>query len=185
MGHESTVARAFPALDDIRDAELRTAVLDTWTITMESTGVATLADVPWLPTVQRELGLEDETLVEHVRDVTVAATALGEAVAERRDVDLDMDVVRATGLVHDVSQLAEFDGWEPTPIYRLLGHPYWAVYPMERAGLPVAVQHAVLAHSPFSNVEPATMEAVVVSRADYAVSRAIRARTVDDLREGP
>lgn len=185
MGAQATVERAFPELADVKDGSLRSGVTEAWAIAVEENGVESLESVPWLPSVQSELGLSDETLVEHTRDVYAAATALGESLLERRGVDLQMDFIRAAGLIHDVSQLAEFDGWDATPVYELIGHPYYAMYVMERAGLPVEVQHAVLAHSPFSNVEPATMEAVVLNRADYAVARSIRWRVFDDLREAP
>lgn len=185
MSAQATVERAFPELADIEDESLRSGVAEAWAIAVEENGVESLESVPWLPSVQSQLELTDETLVEHTRDVYAATVALGQSLLDRRGADLQMDIIRAAALAHDVSQLAEFDGWDATPVYELIGHPYYAMYVMVRAGLPVEVQHAVLAHTPFSNVEPATMEAVVLNRADYAVARSIRWRVYDDLRKAP
>jgi hypothetical protein len=183
MTHREQVEAAFPELEQIEDDDLRESVVETWTIAMAENDVESLADWPWLPSRQSKLGLEDETLVAHVRDVTAATVALAEALLERRDVDISMDRILAAALLHDVSQLAEFDGWDATPVYDLIGHPYWATYPMERAGVPVDVQHAVLAHTTMSNVEPATLDALILKRADFAVAMSIQWQVTEDLRD--
>lgn len=177
------VRAAFPEIDEIDDDALRAGVVDAWSTTMAETGVDNLDSVPWLPPAQRELGLDDEWLVDHVRDVTAGALALAETLRERRGVGLSLDTVRAGALVHDVSKLYEFDGMSETAIGTLLGHPYYGVGVVTRAGLPVEVAHVVLSHSPRTNVEPATLEAAAVKRADEAAVAAIRSNAVDDLRE--
>ena len=122
---------------------------------------------------------------------------MAEALLESRGdrLDISMDVLLAGALVHDASKLYEYgatgDDAEPgevddagkTAIGRLLGHPHYGVHVAAAAGLPVEVQHLVLAHSPRSAVEPATMEAEIVTRVDRAAAAAIRSRGLDDLRE--
>ena len=66
---------------------------------------------------------------------------------------------------------------------RLLGHPHYGVHLAAEAGLPVAVQHVVLAHSHRTAVEPATLEAEIVRRVDEVAAAAVRRRAVDDLRD--
>ncbi|WP_049987256.1 HD domain-containing protein [Halobellus rufus] len=181
---EESVRAVFPELDAIADDDLRSGVVEAWTTAMAEQGVDDLAAVPWLPPTQRELGIEDETLVGHVRDVTAGALALAELLTERRGdrLDLDLDVVVAGALVHDVSKLAEFDGMDDTPVYDLLGHPYYGVYVVAGVGLPVELAHIVLSHTSRTNVEPATIEAEIVRRADEVAAAAIRWRATDDLR---
>ncbi|MFB6125562.1 MAG: HD domain-containing protein [Halanaeroarchaeum sp.] len=176
------VREAFPEGENIDDSDLRAAVLEAWTTAMTETDVEDLAAVPWFPPVQRELGLPDETLVEHVRDVTVLAADLAATLTGRRASAISIDTVLAGALVHDVSKLYEFDGEDATEIGHLLGHPHYGVHVAARAGLPVAVQHVVLSHSGRTSVEPATLEAEIVRRADEVAASAIRLRALDDLR---
>ncbi|MFB6132516.1 MAG: HD domain-containing protein [Halanaeroarchaeum sp.] len=180
--HEDAIREAFPELEAIDDADLRAGVVEAWTIAATENDVEDLHAVPWLPPTQRDLGLDDEYLVDHVRDVTVGARLLAEMLDDRRPVDLSLDLVVAGGLIHDVSKLAEFDGMNATPVYDLLGHPYYGVHVVERAGLPVELAHVVLSHTSRTTVEPATLEAAIVKRADEVAAAAIRARATDDLR---
>lgn len=177
------VESCFPELDAIEDATLREQVLAAWSLAAADAGVTDLRTVPWLPPVQRELSIEDESLVDHVRDVTACARALSATLRERRDTAVDGDLLVAAALAHDVSKLAEFDGDDRTPVGDLLGHPYYGVHLVARAGLPVECAHVVLSHTPRTPVEPAFLEAELVRRADEAAANAIRADAVDDLRE--
>ncbi|MFD1646497.1 HD domain-containing protein [Haloarchaeobius litoreus] len=180
--HANTVREAFPELDAIQDDDLRAGVVEAWATTMDDHGVTDLAAVPWFPPAQRDLGLDDEYLVEHVREVTACALALAESLLDHRDVNLSLDTVVAGALVHDVSKLAEFDGMDATPVSDLLGHPHYGVHLVARAGLPVELAHIVLSHTHRTTVEPATLEAVIVAHADTVAAAAIRSRATDDLR---
>lgn len=182
------VETVFPELRSIEDDDLRAGVAEAWVLACEADGIETpeeLHTVPWFPPAERALGISEgeETLVTHVRDVTACAVALAETLVERRDADVDLDLVVAGALVHDVSKLAEFDGHDETPIGDLLGHPYWGVHVVASAGLPVEYAHIVLSHTDRTNVEPAFVEAELVSRADAAAASAIRADHADDLRD--
>jgi len=176
------VRTAFPELDAIADDDLRDGVVDAWAMTMRDNGIDDLAAIPWFPPAQRELGLDDESLVGHVRDVTACAVGLAEALLDRRDLELSVDTVVAGALVHDLSKLAEFDGMAETPVYDLLGHPYYGVHLVARAGLPVKLAHIALSHTSRTSVEPATLEAELVRRADEVAAAAIRSQATDDLR---
>ncbi len=174
---------AFPELQHVEDDDLRAGVREAWEKAMAETGVEDLHEVPWFPPAQRELGIEDEYLVPHVRDVTACAVDIAETLVERRGVDVSLDTVIAGALVHDVSKLHEFDGMDTTPVGDLLGHPHYGVHVVARAGLPVELAHVVLSHTPRTSVEPATLEAEIVRRADETAAAAIKATAVDDLRE--
>jgi len=179
---EKAVRAAFPELDAIDDDDLRDGVVDAWATALAENDVEDLGAVPWFPPAQRDLGLDDEYLVDHVRDVTACAVSLAETLAERRAVELSLDTVVAGALVHDVSKLAEFDGMAETAVGDLLGHPHYGVHLVARAGLPVELAHIVLSHTGRTTVEPATLEAEIVRRADEVAAAAIRSRATDDLR---
>jgi hypothetical protein len=177
------VRDACPELALIEDEALRSGVLDAWTTAMAAGGVTDLEAVPWLPPTQRDLGIDDATLVGHVRDVTQIAVDAAETLRERRDAAIDLDTLVAGALVHDVSKLVEFDGMASTPVADLLGHPYYGVHLVAQADLPVELAHVVLSHTSRTSVEPATLEAVLVRRADEVASAAIRDRALADHRE--
>lgn len=181
---EDTVRAAFPELDAIEDDDLRAGVVEAWVTAIAENAIDDLTAVPWFPPTQRELALNDEYLVSHVRDVTACAVALADTLVERREGDLsvDMDTVVAGALVHDVSKLAEFDDMDETAVNTLLGHPHYGVHVVARAGLPVELAHIVLSHTGRTTVEPATIEAALVKRADEIAATAIRWRVTDDLR---
>ncbi len=178
----------FPEIRTIEDETLRASVASAWTNATEENGIEIedLGTVPWFPPAQRSLGLEadEATLVGHVRDVTACAVGLVDSLAERRSaLAVDLDTVVAGGLVHDVSKLYEFDGMESTEIDDLLGHPYFGVAVAANADLPAEILHIVLSHSHRTAVEPATLEAEIVRRADEVAAAEIRATVVEDLRE--
>lgn len=177
------VSDAFPELQYIENENLRAGVIDAWETAMAETGVEDLHGVPWFPPAQRDLGIDDAWLVPHVRDVTAGATGLAETLIDRRGADVSLDTVIAGALVHDVSKLHEFDGMAETPVGDLLGHPHHGVHVVARAGLPVEIAHVVLSHTPRTSVEPATLEAELVRRADEAAAAAIRWSAVEDLRD--
>jgi putative nucleotidyltransferase with HDIG domain len=182
------IETVFPEIESIDDDTLRTGVASAWTTAAGINGldVEDLPELPWLPSAQRELEMDadDALLVEHVRDVTSCAVGLAESLLARNsEFDIDLDIVIAGALVHDVSKPYEFDGMETTEVGELLGHPHYGVAVVSRANLPVEIAHIVLSHSSRTAVEPAMLEAEIVRRADEVVAAGIRSKAVDDLRE--
>lgn len=185
MALRDDIRRALPEIDGIEDDDLAAAVVEAWAIALEENGSPELDSLKWFEPYQARLGLDDEYLVDHVRDVTAAATAVAESLVETRDAPIDLDVVVAGALVHDISHTAEFDGEEWTPVGELLGHPHYGVYVARKAGLPVEVEHIVLSHPPSTSTDPATLEAEVVAHVDATVASAIKARSYDNLLDAP
>lgn len=174
MTDSNTIERAFPELTVIESDDLRVGVRKAWVTAMEDNGIDDLESLPWFPPAQRTLNLPDERLVPHVRDVTQGAIALAEVFIDR-GYDISMETVIAGALVHDVSKLYEFDGMNETEIGRLIGHPHYGVHVVSQAGLPVEIAHIVLSHTSRTTVDPATIEAEIVRRADETAASAIRA----------
>lgn len=181
--HHDHVVETFPELDEISDEDLERKTVEAWALAMAETGVTDLTGVPWRPPEQERLELGEEWLVDHVREVAAGGLALAELLDERPSVDIDTDVVVAGGLLHDVSKLYEFDGFERTEIGRLLGHPYYGIYVAGSVDLPPELVAITVNHTSVTNVEPATIEAAIVRQADYASAAAIRGKDGRDLRD--
>ncbi|PSQ10982.1 metal-dependent phosphohydrolase [Halobacteriales archaeon QS_5_70_15] len=177
------VEATFPELEEISDPGLRERTAEAWVLAMEENGVDDLSQVPWRPPDQERLALGEEWLVDHVREVAAGGLALAELLESRRDADIDTDVVVAGALVHDVSKLYEFHGFDETEIGDLLGHPYYGVYVAGSVGLPPEIVAITVNHTGVTNVEPATVEAALVRQADHASAAAIWGQGGRDLRE--
>lgn len=182
-GRADHVETVFPELEEIADQELREKTIAAWVLAMEENGVQDLTTVPWLPPDQERLELGEERLVDHVREVVTGGLLLAELLNDRRDVGIDTDIVVAGGLLHDVSKLYEFHGFEETAIHDLLGHPYYGIYVTGSVDLPPELVAITVNHTPVTNVDPASMEAALVSWADHASAMAIWDQGVSDLRE--
>lgn len=176
-----SVQESFPYIDTIGDDDLRDGIVTAWTKGLEETGW-TLDEVPWLPPVQRDLDLPDEYLVDHVNDVCDIATAIADNVANNCKIDFSYDLLIAGALIHDISKLYEFDSAGDTPVYEMLGHPYYGVYIIGVLDLPVELAHVILSHTDRTTVEPATMEAEIIRRSDEVAASAIRMKALNDLR---
>jgi 23S rRNA maturation-related 3'-5' exoribonuclease YhaM len=181
------IEATLPRIETIEDDDLRSGVATAWRIAAEDNGLSIeeIESIPWYPPAQRDLDIPPEAVshLEHVEDVLACAVGLVESISDRSYVAaIDMDTVIAGALVHDVSKLYEFDGMDRTEIGRLLGHPYFGVSVVARAGLPTELSHIILSHSPRTAVEPATIEAALLGLADEAAATGIRAGAVDDLR---
>lgn len=178
------VVEAFPQITEIESEELREQVVDAWGVAMEENDIHDLDEVYWFPPAQNALGIPDENLVDHVREVIDGSMQLAEQLRVSRDADVSVDIVTAGAVVHDVSKLYEFRGLETTELGELLVHPHYGVAVTARVGLPVSVQHIVLSHSPQTAVDPVTLEAEIVCRIDQICGSAIRA-TADGVCEKP
>ncbi len=174
---------AFPQITEITDDGLREQVVDAWVVAMDDNDIRELESVYWFPPAQNELGIPDENLVDHVREVIDGSMHMAEQLLASRDADISVDIVTAGAVVHDVSKLYEFTGLETTDLGELLVHPHYGVSVTAQVGLPVSVQHIVLSHSPQTAVEPTTLEAEIVCRIDQICGSAIRATAERDLRE--
>lgn len=167
MAAETAVSETFPEIDEIADPDLREKVATTWSEALTESPHDSLESIPYLPKYREYLG--EEVLPTHVRQVTRLAIAIADAAAGVYGGDLlDRDTVVAGALLHDVSKVIETPsaGAEPNEIADLLGHPHYGQYLLARAGLPVALQHVALSHSPKTGVGIKTAEALVVWAAD-------------------
>ncbi len=178
---DATGIRAlFPQVDRIGDATLRQGVLDIW--------LDVAAECPWdrFEDIPKNLGPECcRPLVDHIRGVTLMAMAIATIASYEHGTPVDMDLLIAACLLHDVSKPLEC---EPDPdgepicgpvkparkseIGAKIQHAVYATHKVFEKKLPVELAHLVVTHTHESNLRPKSFEAAALFYADFADSDA-------------
>lgn len=151
----------FPLLREIKSEELRRKVVECWQLAMQRGGWDTLEGIPFT------LLLPDAgAFTGHVNRVTAMAAAVG----RERD-DLDMDVLIAGALLHDVGKLLEYervDGRvQKSSMGHIIRHPVSGAALATMAGLPDSVVSIIAAHSKEGEFVERIPEAIVVHHCDF------------------
>lgn len=155
------IEEIFPQIGKIKSKKLQDGVVTAWLHAVEKGGWESIDDVPFTLLADVET-----SLVEHTRTVTDMAIAIGKT----RN-DLDMDVLIAGALVHDVGKLLEYERRGETIAKsshgKLIRHPVSGYGLVLAAGLPVEVAHIVAAHSKEGENVTRSPEAVVIHHCDF------------------
>jgi putative nucleotidyltransferase with HDIG domain len=155
------IEEIFPQIGKIKSKKLQDGVVKAWLLAVEEGGWDSIDDVPF--TLLADV---DASLVEHTRIVTDMAIAIGET----RN-DLDMDVLIAGALVHDVGKLLEYERRGETIVKsgygKLVRHPVSGYGLVLAAGMPVEVAHIVAAHSKEGESVTRSPEAIVIHHCDF------------------
>ena len=155
------IKERFPEIDEIQDANLQDLVIRAWLLAMERGGWDSIDYIPFTLLISTEV-----TLVEHTRRVTRMAMA----VANER-YDLDMDIVIAGGLTHDVGKLLEYEKASGHVIKSRFGtlvrHPVSGYALAMEVGLPLEVAHIIAAHSAEGEKVSRIPEAILINHCDF------------------
>jgi putative nucleotidyltransferase with HDIG domain len=166
--HEQLVARVeadIPAVRDLDDAALRTAVVATWAASIAASPYDDLRDVPQSPVIV------DRPLFLHVNEVNDLARKFADF-ALSLDLPIDVDVTLAAAILHDVdkpliyrrSAEGEF-GYAPGT--RLQDHGRIGADLALANGVTAAVADMVRVHSAFASTGlPETPEGTALHYAD-------------------
>jgi len=161
-----------PEFDLIQDADLREKCLNTWEAAMEESG--------WTPDSLTRMPFTllinpcPASYVDHVRAVTLSAVRVAEVFAQVYGdrVPVDMDLLVAGALLHDIGKLLEYENRDDgmtvqTYAGKLLRHPFTGMELAARFGLPVEVQHIIATHAGEGDTGKRTTEATLVNHADF------------------
>ncbi|MFB6297740.1 MAG: HD domain-containing protein [Salinirussus sp.] len=177
--YETQVREAFPELEWIEDDALRQSVAEAWVLGLQRGGWRAITDIPYA------WNIHEVTNVEHVRGVTRIARETATQQQEFHGADVDVDVVVAACLLHDVGKCYEYvdvvdDGRldEPDSEYATeeMPHSLSGYALAHEVGCPMAVQRAI-PHF-IGEVPSRTLEAELVKSANSASSNAITQATM-------
>ncbi|NHN40858.1 HD domain-containing protein [Halorubellus sp. JP-L1] len=173
--YDAQVREAFPELEEIGDDDLRERVVEAWVLALERGGWQDVYDIPYA------WNIHDVTNVEHVRGVTKVALESARVQREFHGADVDVDVVVAACLLHDVGKCYEYV--EHVPAETLVDpdreryatdeipHSLSGYALAHEVGVPIGVQRAI-PHF-LGEVPQRTLEAELVKSANSASSNAI------------
>jgi len=161
-----------PEIDMIGDHALREQVANVWDVALERSSFDDLRSIPFTLLIE-EL---DDTLIEHTGRVTRTAIAAGKARG-----DVDMDIVVAGAILHDVGKVLEY---EPGPggvvvkseMGKRLRHPVSGASLAQELGLPLGVVHIIAAHAGEGNMVSRTPEAILIHHCDMIDFETTKAR---------
>ncbi len=161
-----------PEFDLIQDADLREKCLKTWEAAMGESGWTpdSLARMPFTLLINPC----PASYIDHVRAVTLSAVRVAEVFAQIYGdrVPVDMDLLVAGGLLHDIGKLLEYENRDDgvtvqTYAGKLLRHPFTGMELAARFDLPVEVQHIIATHAGEGDKVKRTTEATLVNHADF------------------
>ena len=168
-----------PEFDLFTDDDLREKTLRTWEVAMERGG--------WTPDELTRLPFTllinpcPASMIEHVRGVTLtalrAAEIFGDIYGDR--IPLDMEMLLAGALLHDIGKLAEYETDQDgttvqTRMGKLIRHPFSGASLAAEMGLPDDVVHIIAAHAGEGDKVKRTPEGTIVNKADFMNFESLR-----------
>ena len=161
----------FPELKMIGSASLRKRVAAAWQDAIDSGGWSS-SDLKTIPFTLLIPGVRID-LVHHTRAVTQTAISIAGDLRRNygRAIKMDMDILVAGALLHDVGKLLEYAKHGKTigksKMGGLLRHPFSGQALAYKHGLPPQVLHMIAYHSREGDLGKRTTEAIIVHHADF------------------
>jgi putative nucleotidyltransferase with HDIG domain len=170
-GDFENVCRLLPEIDLIKQDALRDQVAATWQDAIELGGWK----IEELETIPFTLLIPDckFNLVHHTRAVTKTAMGIAKTLKDNYGdaVAIDMDILVAGSLLHDVGKLLEYAAQGGSVVKSeagsLLRHPFSGQALAYKHGLPYPVLHMIAYHSKEGDLGKRTVEAIIIHHADF------------------
>jgi len=151
----------FPLLKEIKSDEIRNKVKRCYEIAMERGKWENLEEIPFTLLLQNTY-----SYVEHVNNVARMAYEIGKV---RQDVDID--VLLAGALLHDVGKLLEYEKRDGKVVKSSFGkyvrHPVSGAFLAMEVGLNDKVVNVISAHSKEGEMVERCNEAIIVHHCDF------------------
>lgn len=158
------VAWMFPQFEQIRDAGLKQKTIEIWN---ELWAMSEFEDIETVPTS----GEIPSPNLPHSRSVLTMCLQVADSFERYHDVKVDRDVLIAAVILQDASKVVEYrptatGGVERTEIGRTYGHAFWVTMLAAQKGLPAAISHILITHSPQAAKFPQSLEGKIIYYVD-------------------
>jgi len=165
----------FPLIRRIKDKDIREKVIKAWVRIWRESSYRDLREAPFSPEPQDS----SETLVNHTNATARLALAAAEQFQEEYGIKVDFDILLASAILHDLDKAVLYQRKGSEVVHSELGnkipHGAYGMHIALELGLPLEVAHLIVTHSSFINMEPNTVEGVIVQKAEYVKLEARRA----------
>lgn len=163
----------FPELELLKSEELRKKIMEVYDYASRKGGWKDLKELPFSLLVKTSLNY-----VDHVRAVTKMSIDIGKTM-KGSGFDIDMDVLLAGGLLHDVGKLVEYARKEGKIVKSNSGkhvrHPISGAIIAHRFGLGDKIINIIASHSREGNYGWRCNEAIIVHHADFTYFETVKA----------
>lgn len=168
---KAEIGKLFPEIAQIKNENLADQVASTWGEAIEKS----IWQIDELKSVPFTLLIPDckIDLIAHTRAVTQTAIKVAAVLLEsyRNRVEIDLDVLVAGCILHDVGKILEYakEGEKvvKSKIGRLLRHPFSGAALAYKHGLPEEVIHMIATHAKEGDGGYRSTEAMIVHYADF------------------
>jgi putative nucleotidyltransferase with HDIG domain len=167
----AAISNLFPEISLIKSGDLRKRVASAWQDAIASGGWA-MSDLKKIPFTLLIPNCKID-LIEHTRAVTQTAIAIAETLRANygRALKIDMDILVAGALLHDVGKMLEYakqgKGIGKSKMGGMLRHPFSGQALAYSHGLPTEVLHMIAYHSKEGDLGKRITEAIIVHHADF------------------
>jgi len=162
MIEKHEIEKYFTELQWIQNKDLREKVVTVWKTAAERGKWNKLQEIPFTLLFEHS-GL----LVDHTKRITTLAWN----VAKVREEHINIDMLIAGALLHDVGKLLEYEQKDGKIVKSKLGetmrHPASGAKIAEDCGLPKEVIHIIAAHSHEGDTMNRTPEAIIIHHCDF------------------
>lgn len=165
------VYRLFPELSMIKNRKLREQVAGVWedAIALGGWKIKDVEKIPFTLLIPKTR----VSLIHHTRAVTQTAIRIAESHRENygSKVKIDMDVLVAGSILHDVGKLLEYrktgKGYVKSRLGSLLRHPFSGQALAYKHDVPPEILHMIAYHSKEGDLGKRTVEAIIIHHADF------------------
>lgn len=165
------ILKLLPEIRKIKDKDLKEKVILTWEEGIKLGGWE-LDDLEKIPFT---LLLPDNriNLIHHTRAVTSTALKIAQELLKfySPQIKIDLDVILAGGILHDVGKLLEYKKEKGKFIKsergKYLRHPFSGANLAYTIGIPGEVIHTIAAHSKEGDYGKRTIEGIIINHSDF------------------
>lgn len=151
----------FPLIKEIKDKEIREKVSECWELAMKRGKWDSLDNIPFTLLIQNA-----GSFIEHVNRVAEMAFIIGK---KRKDVD--MDILIAGALLHDVGKLLEYEKIDgkigKSSLGKIIRHPISGAFLAMEVGLDERIVSIIASHSKEGEFVERIPEAIIVHHCDF------------------
>jgi putative nucleotidyltransferase with HDIG domain len=168
---KSKLIDLFPEINQIKDEDLKKKVISVWEEAIKQGGwkIGDLEKIPFT------LLIPDckTNLIEHTRAVTHTALEVAKVILKfyAQQVKIDLDLLLAGGILHDVGKLLEYAEVEgkitKSKGGKLLRHPFSGASLAYKHGLPDEVIHMIATHAKEGDGGYRSIEAMIIHYSDF------------------